>query len=103
MPVEGGFFYSIIFVIDSLTQYCSWPQRRLSTRVQRQQAVPAKKLQASHQGGGRHEDSAMSCPQMSLAGEEGAVSHSWSLVLVSCRLGLGLPYPVLRERNEAEG
>lgn len=26
---EGGFFYSIIFLIDSLTKYCSWPQPSL--------------------------------------------------------------------------
>ena len=60
--IEGGFLYSFIFIIDSLTQYYSWPQLRPSEYVQRQQAGLARGLQASHQGGGRHKGSVISYP-----------------------------------------
>lgn len=33
--IEDGFFYSIIFIIDSLTKYCSWPQPGPFACVQR--------------------------------------------------------------------
>lgn len=57
--IKGGFFHSIISVIDSLTQYCSWPQLRPSACIQRQETGPAKGLQASYQEGSRHEGSAV--------------------------------------------
>lgn len=57
--IEGGFFYSIIFIIDSLLQYCSWPQLSPCACVQRQQPGLDKARQASHQADGRHEGSAI--------------------------------------------
>lgn len=66
--IKGGFFYSIMSVIDSLTQYCSWPRLRPSACIQRQETGLAKGLHASYQGGSRHEGSAVLVHRTPLAG-----------------------------------
>lgn len=56
---DGGFFYSIIFLIDSLTKYCSWPQPGLQLVFGSSSLPWVREEQDSLPGRGRHKGSAI--------------------------------------------